>query len=86
MKPRPRDYIDLFFLMTTQNYDLNQLILDAKAKFDWDIDRMNLANQFIRVKELELKDLPKMLKSLDFNKMEAFFLKLAKSLEKEIFK
>ena len=86
MKPRPRDYIDLFFLMTTQNYDLNHLILDAKAKFDWDIDRMNLANQFIRVKELEFKDLPKMLKPLDFKKMEEFFLKLAKSLEKEIFK
>ena len=72
--------------MTTQNYDLNQLILDAKAKFDWDIDRMNLANQFIRVKELKRKDLPKMLKALDFNKMEKFFLKLAKSLEGEIFK
>lgn len=86
MKPRPRDYIDLFFLMTTQNYDLNHLILDAKAKFDWDIDRMNLANQFIRVKELEFKDLPRMLKPLDFKKMEQFFLKLAKSLEKEIFK
>lgn len=86
MKPRPRDYIDLFFLMKTQNYDLKQLILDAKAKFDWDIDRMNLANQFIRVKELEFKDLPRMLKPLDFNKMEEFFLKLAKSLEKEIFK
>lgn len=86
MKPRPRDYIDLFFLMTTQNYDLNHLILDAKAKFDWDIDRMNLANQFIRVKELERKDLPKMLKPLDFKKMEEFFLKLAKSLESEIFK
>ncbi|MBU1499249.1 nucleotidyl transferase AbiEii/AbiGii toxin family protein, partial [Patescibacteria group bacterium] len=86
MKPRPRDYIDLFFLMTTQNYDLNHLILDAKAKFDWDIDRMNLANQFIRVKELEFKDLPRMLKPLDFKKMQEFFLKLAKSLEKEIFK
>ena len=85
MKPRPRDYIDLFFLMTTQNYDLNHLILDAKAKFDWDIDRMNLANQFIRVKELEFKDLPRMLKPLDFKKMQEFFLKLAKSLEKEIF-
>ena len=85
MKPRPRDYIDLFFLMTTQNYDLRELILDAKAKFDWDIDRMNLANQFIRVKELEFKDLPKMLKPLDFKKMQEFFLKLAKSLESEIF-
>lgn len=86
MKPRSRDFIDLFFLMKTQNYDLNHLILDAKAKFDWDIDRMNLANQFIRVKELEFKDLPRMLKPLDFKKMQEFFLKLAKSLEKEIFK
>ncbi len=86
MKSRPRDFIDLFFLMKTQNYDLSQLILDAKAKFDWDIDRMNLANQFIRVKELEWKDLPKMLKPFNFNQMQEFFLKLAKSLETEIFK
>ena len=38
--------------------DLNALILLAKAKFDWDIDKMNLANQFIRVKILK-RGLPK---------------------------
>ena len=83
MKPRSRDYIDLYFVIMGKDYSLKRLILDAKAKFDWDIDRINLASQFIRVREF--KETPPMLKPFDRKKMEEFFLKLAKSLEKEIF-
>lgn len=83
MKPRGRDYLDLYFIMKKKNYSLPKLILDAKAKFDWDIDRINLASQFIRVKEFQ--ESPKMLKRFDKKEMEDFFLGLAKSLEKEIF-
>lgn len=84
MKPRGRDYIDLYFIMTQKDYSLKKLILDAKAKFDWDIDRVNLASQFLRVKEFV--DFPQMLVPFERKKMEDFFLKLAKSLEREIFK
>lgn len=35
MRARARDYVDLYFLFKAENYSLNELILDAKAKFDW---------------------------------------------------
>jgi hypothetical protein len=86
MKPRTRDYIDLFFIFRDKNFDLNTLILLAKAKFDWDIDKMNLANQFIRVKDIKKEDYPKILVPFSFDEMEIFFLTLAKKLKKDILK
>lgn len=85
MKPRNKDYIDLYFIMKVKKYSLGKLILDAKAKFDWDIDKMNLASQFLRAKDLKIQDFPRMLKPFNKKEMEDFFLSLAKSLEKEIF-
>lgn len=88
MKPRLRDYIDLYFIFKKEQYDLNELIINSKAKFDWDIDRVNLVSQFLRAKDFleETKAFPKMLVPFNPKEMEEFFLKLAKSLEKEIFK
>ena len=88
MRPRMRDYVDLFFILNKENYPLKKLIIDAKAKFDWDIDRVTLSSQFLRVKEFlkEKKDFPKMLVPFSQKKMEDFYLFLAKSFEKEIFK
>ena len=85
MKPRTRDYVDIYFIMKQKNYSLPELIMDAKAKFDWDIDRTTLASQFIKVRDIKREELPRMLVPFDKKKMEDFFLKLAKSLEKEIF-
>ena len=86
MKPRIRDYIDLYFILKKEDYNLRKLIIDAKAKFDWHIDPVNLASQFLRVKELgKSKDLPKMLVPFKQKEMEDFFLRLAKNLGKEIF-
>lgn len=84
MKPRARDYVDLYFIMKRKKYSLEKLILDAKAKFDWHIDKVNLASQFLRVKDFS--EFPKMLVPFERKEMERFFLRLAKSLEKEIFK
>lgn len=86
MKPRNRDYFDLYFILKNKNYSLEKLIIDAKIKFDWHIDRINLASQFLRVKELGVKDLPKILVPFKQKDMESFYLKLVKSLEKDIFK
>ena len=86
MKPRERDYIDLFFILNEENYSLKRLILDAKAKFDWDIDKMNLINQFVRVKDIKEKELPRVIVPFKKSQMEKFFLGLAKSLKEEIFK
>ena len=84
MKPRARDYIDLYFLIKQQNFSLGGLIADAKAKFDWDIDKVNLASQFLRVREFS--EFPPMLVQFNRQDMEKFFTNLAKSLGKEIFK
>lgn len=86
MKPRTRDYIDLFFIMKDHQYPLETLIINAKTKFDWHIDPVNLASQFVRVKELKQEEFPAMLVPFDRKEMERFFLGLAKSLETEIFK
>lgn len=86
MKPRTRDYIDLYFIFKNEKMDLNQLILLAKAKFDWDIDKMNLANQFVRVKDIQKEDFPKVLVPFNKTEMETFFLTLAKDLKKDILK
>lgn len=83
MKPRARDFIDLFFIMKTQEYSLEYLIMQAKAKFDWHIDPIQLGYKFTFV--LKKQDFPKMLIPFNPKEMEEFFLKLAKSLERKIF-
>lgn len=82
MQPRGRDYIDLYFIMRDHDYSLNKLIMDAKAKFDWDIDRLTLGSQFMRVKDFH--ETPRMLVPFNRKYMEKFFLFLTKKLEKEI--
>lgn len=84
MKPRARDYVDLYFIVKEKRYTIEKLILDAKAKFDWHIDRVNLASQFLRAKDFT--DYPRMLVPFGQKDMEEYFLDEAKKLEKEIFK
>lgn len=86
MKPRARDYIDLYFILSKFKYNLSKLILNAKAKFDWHIDPVTLSSQFLKVKGFPKSEFPQMLVKFDQKQMEDFFVKLAKSLEKEIFK
>lgn len=84
MNPRARDYVDLYFITQQEKYPLDQLIKDAKAKFDWHIDPLLLGSQLRKVKTSS--DFPKMLVLFDKKTMEKFFLDLAKSLESRIFK
>src|SRR3989339_697650 len=84
MQPRSRDYLDLYLIMQKYSYPLDKLILAAKAKFDWHIDRITLASQFIKVTDFDESSL--MIIPFDKKDMDKFFLSLAKSLEGEIFK
>jgi len=84
MKPRARDFVDLYFIFRETDFKLERLILDAKAKFDWHIDPLLLGSQMRKV--TILTDLPKMLKPFNVKDMEKFFLSLAKNLENKIFK
>lgn len=83
MRPRTRDYVDLYFIFKESDFTLENLIMDAKAKFDWHIDRLLLGAKL--KKATQITDLPKMLVPFDKKDMEEFFLKLAKSLESDIF-
>lgn len=84
MKPRSRDYVDLYFILTRENYSLDRLIIDAKIKFDWHIDKVTLASQFLRTKDFDESSI--LLVPFDKKKMDSFFFDLAKSLEGDIFK
>ncbi len=84
MRLRSRDFVDVYFIMKTAGYMLDQLIRDAKVKFDWDIDRVTLASQFMKVRGIQ--DMPTILTPFNRKDFEEFFVKLAKSLEGDIFK
>jgi len=84
MKPRAREYVDIFFITQKTNYSLNDLVKFAKIKFDWHIEPLQLARRFLEV--ITVKDYPKMLVSFNKKEMEGFFLNEAKKLKKEIFK
>lgn len=86
MKPRARDFVDLYFIFQDKKLDtsLKNLIILAKTKFDWHIDSLQLGENLAKV--VTFKDMPSMIKSLTRKQMEVFFLSLAKSLEGEIFR
>lgn len=83
-KARARDFVDIYFIFKKEKFELDWLINLAKAKFDWHIDPIQLGETFTEV--IAYEDVPKMIVPFDKKEMEEFFLKLAKSLEKEIFK
>ncbi|MEO0185903.1 MAG: nucleotidyl transferase AbiEii/AbiGii toxin family protein, partial [candidate division WOR-3 bacterium] len=84
MEARARDFIDIYFILKEKGYDFKKLILDAKAKFDWHIDPVQLGTQL--VKASDLSDYPRMLVKIDHNEWKEFFIKEALKLKKEIFK
>ena len=84
MNPRSRDYVDLYFIMQKYDYPLGKLILDAKAKFDWNIDKITLASQFVKVTDVDESSL--VVIPFDKKIMEEFFLNQAKLLERDIFR
>lgn len=84
MKPRARDFVDLYFIFRETDFKLERLILDAKAKFDWHIDPLLLGSQMRKI--TTLTEIPRMLKPFDRKDMENFFLKLAQKLKGEVLK
>lgn len=82
-KPRSRDFIDLYFIFQKQNYDLKKLLIVTKTKFDWPIDPLGLASQFLRAGEFS--DEPIMLVPYNKQKMIIFFQELTLKLKDNIF-
>jgi len=82
--PRARDFIDIYFIVKEKNYDFYDLLIKAKAKFDWDITAIELGSRLLETSKLT--DYPRMLKEINHQEWKKFFLKEAKKLKKEIFK
>ena len=71
------------FLVKEKGYSFHDLLMKAKAKFDWHIDAVQLGAQLLQAQDV--KDFPRMLKKIDHQDWQEFFLKEAKKLEKEVF-
>lgn len=80
--PRLRDFMDFFKIMQEKKFDFGQLRLDAKAKFDWDIEMIQLGSQLLEV--TQRKDKPVLVEEFDYEEMEAFFTDIAASLQNEV--
>lgn len=82
LKPRARDYIDVYFIMKEKSYSFQELLMQAKAKFDWDISAIELGARFLDA--VELSDYPRMLKKINHQEWKDFFINEARKLKKDI--
>ena len=80
--PRSRDFIDLYFIIRKEVWDIKDLVKKAQVKFDHHINYLQLGSQFMRA--LELKDYPRMVSEINEKEWQDFFIKQAKSFEKEV--
>ncbi len=48
-QPRGRDYFDLYSIIDRYGFDIEDLRMKAKLKFDWHIDPLQLASRFFEV-------------------------------------
>lgn len=77
-----RDYIDLYCMIRKEGFSMPDLIKNAKAKFDWHIDPLQLGTQFIKAAEVE--DFPRMIQDVPVQEWRNFFVEEAKKLKSEI--
>lgn len=82
IKPRARDFIDLYFIAQKEGFAVSDLVGKAKIKFDWHIDPLQLGTQFS--KAIEAKDFPRMIKDLPEVEWQSFFIAEARKLKNEI--
>lgn len=83
--PRARDFIDLYFILArNRKYTFEKLLKLARAKFDAQIDPLQLGTQLLKAKNIQ--DIPRMANKIDHSVWRNYFVGKAKSLSKEIFK
>lgn len=83
--PRARDFIDLYFILAgNRKYTFEKLLKLARAKFDAQIDPLQLGTQLLKAKNIQ--DIPRMANKIDHSVWRDYFVGKAKSLSKEIFK
>jgi len=83
MKPRARDFIDIYFILKDRNYKFNDLMKQAKVKFDWHIDKRQFGTRLLDA--ASATDFPRMIKSVNHDEWKQFFVEEATKLKDEIF-
>lgn len=83
LKSRARDYIDIYFIIKEKGYSFHELLMQAKAKFDWHISHFQLGSQLLKAQDV--KDYSRMIKKIDHREWKDFFVEEAKKLKKDIF-
>lgn len=81
-KPRSRDFIDLYLIIKKTGWKIGDLINQAKIKFDWHIDYLQLGSRFLLAETV--RDYPKMILKLKNEEWQEFFINQAKSFSGEI--
>lgn len=81
--PRGRDYFDLYFIFQKEKkLGLKKILALTRIKFDFPIDLLQLGSKLVQVKNM--LDDPILVKQIDRQKIEQFFLKEAKLLRVDI--
>lgn len=82
--PRTRDFIDLYMILQKdKNLKFKDLLKEARVKFDWHIDPIQLGTMLQKV--MEIKDYPKMIEDIKDSEWQAFFIDESKKLGNSIF-
>ena len=83
-KPRSRDFIDLYMICQKYHFSIEELINNAKIKFDWHIDLLKLGSQFLL--SSELRDYPNLIEDIPESDWQLFWKNEAGKLKEEIIK
>jgi hypothetical protein len=76
---RPRDFVDLYFLLREgPELDLDRLLDFVRAKFDAGADRLALAQRMLLASQID--ELPAMLRPVTHDELVAFFEAQARGL------
>lgn len=81
-QPRGRDYFDLYSIIQKYDFEIEDLRMKAKLKFDWHIDPLQLASRFFEVNS-HLDD-PVILKKISQHKLTNYFQFQAKQMKNEV--
>jgi len=80
--PRARDFIDLYFILKKEKWEITDLVNKAKIKFDHHLDYLQLGAQLMKVSEL--KDYPKMIIKINDQDWQNFFMAEAMKFSQEV--
>ncbi len=84
-RPRLRDFIDLYFILQQEkDWTFQELLKKSFEKFEMRVDDLQLGENLLQVKTLG--DMPKMIKEIDLTRVQDFFIRETKNLEKNIWK